>query len=359
MSDECKEFRTAVIQDSYVALYFLLTDSIVVAFFASTLIARWVCVSCREFVCNLHNWFDIVATTIDVALTVIIYQPNDLSLLWWLFAMRYFRVAMLVILWTRIRMFKSEPWILRTVTVKVNRESGEVELAVSGHEKSGIGGKGICRFIQEFDKERVFHLSYVIDHRVDATNFDYDTKSWIAIRDSKPARTLKRIDHIVNMQNQSNYCLCIPVKATADSRHRLYLQLDAASEAVRDVWIQTLNVMYRATDKGLQTGFVPRRDRLQARHAIEEFSAPTPDCFVKTSTDHTREFGLAEKDRVLGDDNIYIWEATASGSVCCVKISEAKDEEAGRGSIGVQVRNLRDLVDEYDGEIVIVKVGRA
>ena len=45
-----------------------------------------------------------------------------------------------------------------------------------------------------------------------------------------------------------------------------------------------------------------------------------------------------------------------SGRLCGYPISKTVDEETKRGAVGVQTRNLKKVVQEYDGEIVILSL---
>eukprot|EP01051_Picozoa_sp_SAG22_P020851 SAG22_NODE_4371_length_1289_cov_3.142857_1_plen_137_part_00 len=117
-----------------------------------------------------------------------------------------------------------------------------------------------------------------------------------------------------DLQNQSDFCLYVPVSARDNPAHRVYLQLDSTSEAVRDVWIRAINAMYRATHREA----VPAE--LEAAAASDaEFPVPTADSKTPTSRHHTRQFHLQPVNQLMEDDNVYVWESSASGACrhCC------------------------------------------
>eukprot|EP01052_Picozoa_sp_SAG31_P004992 SAG31_NODE_213_length_20124_cov_17.709613_11_plen_737_part_00 len=388
---ECISWRIDRIVSAQMRVYYHVVDWIVVALFSTVLVMRWVCTSCEEFCCNCWNWLDLAAVIVDVWLTVNSYQAIDISELENLRMAKCYRILLLLTSRYRIAGFNKNPWILRKVTVSMNQDVGQVEVTVSGSQQSGSSGKGPCRCLHDFDKERNFYTDYVIDHRLDVANYDFHLSQFVPVEEARPARVLDRITHIINAQNQSNFCLYVPVKAKARPQRHILMQLDAKSEAVRDVWINGINKMYRNSVRQTTVDCTLNSE-------TDVLQNPTPRSLQPTSMQHTQEFALEPQTQIFDEDKVFVWESSASGTLlCCVKISRTLDEETKKGcalasslllllllillfssfcflqirnscgricasvcsALGVQIRNLQSLVDEYDGEVVIVKLHRA
>jgi hypothetical protein len=165
--------------------------------------------------------------------------------------------------------------------------------------------------------------------------------------------------------------MLIPVVDT--SKNVIYLQFDALQTDIRDMWIDKINALYRKrAHKELSEAVEPvdhhqwqATNLLQQRRGLQtEKLASSKDMLNREdsavhSTSHgvVAEFKLKEYDPQTGKPIPYIWESSISGTIAgFYKTSGVLDEESHRGALGVQIRPLREVLSDYDGEICMLRL---
>jgi hypothetical protein len=186
----------------------------------------------------------------------------------------------------------------------------------------------------------------------------------------EPATPLDKYTHTRYLQRQSPYCFKVPVHSPESPPQFVgFLQFDAMKQNVRDLWVLAINAEFAAT------GDVPlepaaRRVTISfdtfltavGKHDVDaDLASMDARAWVAAVGSHGRtvEDTKTEVEVKLeqfadnGDAIPYVWEATASGSIAGTDVLNAED---GKGAIAVQIRNLLDVVRDYDGEVAVLRI---
>jgi hypothetical protein len=368
-------------------LYMQLSDCTITAIYVTDLVIRLVCLNTIEFLMTPQHYLDLILVTCDVSFLVLQFQGVEMRLIEILRTVRILRLLWLRYAYRRIKVFHKRRWGLHNVTIRACEGHVLVHL---GHVLSG--------------EDRHARGPYIVDHTVDPRNFNVITGHFTPTEEAVPAKPLDRGEHIKYLRHQSEFCFIIPV---VDSKHpdrRLYLTLDSTKRDVRDSWIGEINDMYRTTSKVQHRVSVdlatdigdfardfmhsnPRRasaemlasgslisgvERVMAgafRDVMSELldgemtHVPQISSEAKyksvnpqaTSRAVRADFELNEVDE-FGEAVPYLWESSASGRIAGIyRASAVLDEETGRGTLGVQVRNLKAAVEDFEGEACLLK----
>lgn len=350
------------------------------------LLVRMYCLKFVEWVQVKSHYLDLALVCLDTAFVVLLYEGTHIKYAQVLRSVRLLRVATLYSLYRRIAVYRTRKWQLRTVTVS-NDADGVVQISWN-HEHLG--------------EDRRTRGPFVIDHRIDPRNFDAQQREFVPAAAASPAKPLSRGEHIKHLLHQSEHCFVLPVVDPQNSNRRFYLALDACKADVLDAWIHGINRLYqnvaRANHKvrpedhlvhhmkfirmfmspqAINSDFthsyaeLMRRDQQAAAaadelrgnhpkdlfaHVLAEISgSSTPTTLSSTSDEVRARFSLHATD-VYGKKIPYLWESAVSGRIAGLyKTSTVMDEETGRGVLGVQVRNLREAIEDYDGEVCLLR----
>lgn len=267
----------------------------------------------------------------------------------------------MVAMFHRIRAYKRHAWILHKVEVQIVGENIQIswEGSLTGSD----------------DDDKNVNGPYNIDHRIDPGSRDADASQLGSAAAASPARVLDRSTHIKYLRHQSENCFLVPVVDPSNSKNALYLQFDALQLDIRDMWINEINMLYRKNSRKEQTETVEIVDhqQWQSQHAHKqrrrlgsrsEGASATRSMLKKqqsaahsTSQQVKAEFKLKERDLVTGEPIPYIWESAVSGTIAgFYNTSSVLDEESKKGALGVQIRPLREVLADYDGEICMLRL---
>jgi hypothetical protein len=300
------------------------------------------------------NRIDLIVTAFDTLSTILQYRRQaSVGFVQVMRTMRFVRVASMVAMFHRIRRYKQYRWVLHEVTVTNVGDDVQVSLEVEGH----LGD----------DDDQTTMGPYIIDHRVDPYG-STGNSSPVPASEASPARVLDRGVHVKYLRHQSNYCLLVPVVDI--SKNVIYLQFDALEADIRDMWIDSINALYRKrarkelTDtvetvdhQAWQALNVPRQMSTSGRKIELSSSIAELGKAHSTSQSVVAEFKLQEYDPQTKQPIPYIWESSVSGTIAGVyNTSSVLDEESHKGALGVQIRPLREVLADYDGEVCMLRL---
>jgi hypothetical protein len=331
--DECELFNW------WFSAYTQLSDWIITSFFCVDVMLRVYCLGWRHWYAVKWNLMDLGVTAFDVVFNILQYQQRAVASVQVMRMMRFVRAASIAAMYFRIRVYKSRSWTLREVTVTAVDEDLHISWSIGGKESS--------------DNDKTVTGPYIIDHRIDLATGS--ASALATVNQASPARVLDRGLHIKYLRRQSEFCFLIPVVDPENPKNSLYLHFDAFHSDIRDMWIAELNALYRkravkAHDESMQAvDESPRQQRANA-------NSGTTDAVHTTSKGVSANFMLRERDE-YGEPIPFIWESAVSGTIAgCYKTSGVLDEESHKGTLGVQVRPLRDVLLDYDGEVCLLRL---
>ena len=366
--------------------YIQVADWFFTAVYLFDLVLRLYCLKFAEWVQVKYHYLDLALVSLDAGFIALQYEGTHVKYAQVLRSVRLLRIVTLYTMYHRIQVYRTRQWRLRTVTVNHDSD-GTVQISWD-HRHSG--------------EDRRTRGPFVIDHRIDPRNFDAARQQFVPAATASPAKPLSRGEHIKHLLHQSEHCFVIPVIDPRNSKRRLYLAFDACKADVQDGWIQGINKVYQNVAKAnhmvrpedhlihhmkfvemfmspqtISTDYthsyreLMHRDQLAAEaadqlrgdrpkelfaHVLAEISSSLPRITLTSTSDGARaEFSLQEND-VYGKKIPYLWESAVSGRIAGVyRTSRVMDEETGRGALGVQVRNLREAIEDYDGEVCLLR----
>ena len=345
--DECE------LHNWWFTAYMQVADWIITGCFCVDVVLRLYCLR-RHWLDVKWNRIDLIVTVFDIVSTILQYRRQaSVGFVQVMRAMRFVRVASMVAMFYRIRRYKQYKWILHEVTVTNVGDDVQVSLDVEGHLAD--------------DDDKTAMGPYIIDHRVDPFG-SAGNSSPVPASEASPARVLDRGVHIKYLRHQSDNCLLVPVIDI--SKNVIYLQFDALEADIRDMWIDRINALYRkrarkdlsdtvetVDHQAWQALNVPRQVSTSGRKI--EFASSTAELgrMHSTSQGVVAEFKLQEYDPETRKPIPYIWEASASGTIAgFYNTSSVLDEESHKGALGVQIRPLREVLADYDGEVCMLRL---